>query len=56
MPKLNPVRVQQNKKLAEKASALYKKGISLREVGNAIGKSYGWVWKALEGIKQDHAK
>jgi transposase-like protein len=37
-------------KQKEKAVALYKQGLTLREVGKAVGKSHEWVNQALKEL------
>jgi len=39
--------------LKRKAVALYKQGLTLREVARAIGKSRTWVHEAVKELKAD---
>ena len=40
-------------KEAKKAVLLYKQGLTLREVGNLIGRSHEWVRKQINDLSTD---
>jgi transposase-like protein len=53
MPKLSPYQQQKRQELQKKAFQLYKQGLTTREVGRALGKSYEWVRTAVLALSSD---
>jgi len=50
MPKINPNKDKEKKKRAVK---LYQEGLTLREVGKLINRSYEWVRQVIKSYPQD---
>lgn len=42
--------IKKREALREKARKLYREGLSLRQVGNALGKSHQWVAEAVKAL------
>jgi chromosomal replication initiation ATPase DnaA len=56
MPKLSPQRMRQLGKERELAYSLYRRGFSMRAVGEKIGRKRTWVWTAVRAIQEKRNK
>ncbi len=48
--KMSQYQKQKIEEQCEKAMELYKKGLTTREVGRALGKSHTWAWNAVRRL------
>ncbi len=53
MPRKNKYQTKRDQEKIKKAERLYKEGLSLREVGFAVGRSHEWVRKQVQDLTKN---
>lgn len=48
--KLSPYRAKRKKELEKRAVILYKRGLTLREVGKVLSRSHTWAWRVINSL------
>lgn len=53
MPKLTPPQYRKVEQLKKRAYALYKEGMTMRDIGRVVGRSYTWVFFVVRELSTD---
>ena len=56
MSKIKEIQEQNRLELQKKALKFYKQGLTLRQVGDIVGKSHEWVRGAINRVLEDEKK